>query len=67
MGTGTGHEIIPATGMGFLTGIILSGGCGFDLVISDGFVPVVIPTGETRIEKMGKELERREGRRVGFR
>ena len=43
-GYGYGHEIIPATGMGFLTDTILFWWCGFELVIPDGFVPVAIPT-----------------------
>jgi hypothetical protein len=41
-GAGMGNNLYPHAGMGFLMGRIRVSGCGYGMVLPDGFLPVAI-------------------------
>ena len=43
-GAGMGKNLYPHAGMGFLTGRVIVGGCGYGMAVPSGYVPVAIFT-----------------------
>jgi hypothetical protein len=43
-GAGMGKNLYPHAGMGFLSGRVRVGGCGYGTTLTDGFLPVAIST-----------------------
>jgi hypothetical protein len=57
-GTGLGHNLYPAGGMGFLAGIFYPDGYGCGQAIPSGRVPVAISSSVSQILCDTKQLER---------